>query len=79
MITKAKKKASDITGAQIVTINPKGSSVPALRFAGDAPEIGATITAKLDNGVSYTGTVAAVTEAGGFVVAELIDGLTPLT
>jgi hypothetical protein len=45
---------------------------------GDVPEKGDVLQFAMSNGVTYSGTVADATEAGGEVLAEFTSGLVPV-
>lgn len=72
------KVVAAMTGAKLITMPRGDQTFPALIYAADeAPAKGAKIKVKLDNGVTYTGTVHDSTMADGEVLVELRDGLTP--
>jgi len=66
-----------ITGARIVTMPTPTGTTPAMICNGDVPEKGDVLQFAMSNGVTYSGTVADATEAGGEVLVEFTDGLTP--
>ena len=74
----SKKTHSAITGAKIVTMPTKTGSTPAMLYKGDVPEKGAVMQFLMPNGVTYSGTVADVTEADGEVLVEFTDGILPV-
>jgi len=47
-------------------------------YKGDVPEKGAVMQFAMPNGVTYSGTVADATEAGGEVLVEFTSGLVPV-
>lgn len=51
---------------------------PVAIYRGEAPEKGEAIRIVLGNGVTYTGTVAEVTEADGEVMIEFVNGIAPV-
>lgn len=67
-----------IDGGKIVPMTVGDKTAPALLFNGDAPDVGSKITMTLENGVTYRATVADVVEAGGEVMVEFKDGLSPV-
>ena len=60
-----------ITGARIVTMPTPTGTTPAMICNGDVLQFA------MSNGVTYSGTVADATEAGGETLVEFTDGLTP--
>jgi len=56
----------------------KTGSTPAMIYKGDVPEKGAVMQFLMPNGVTYSGTVADVTEADGEVLVEFTDGILPV-
>ena len=70
-------KAGPITGAHIVTMPTPTGTTPAMIYRGTAPEVGAVMQFAMPNGVTYSGTVAGAIEAGGEVLVEFKNGLTP--
>ena len=74
----SRAKAGPITGAYIVTMPTPTGSTPAMIYKGDVPEKGAVMHFAMPNGVTYSGTVADATEAGGEVLVEFTSGLVPV-
>ena len=74
----SKKTHSAITGAKIVTMPTKTGSTPAMIYKGDVPENGSVMKFTMPNGVTYSGTVADVTEADGEVLVEFKNGILPV-
>lgn len=68
---------SVIDDVQIVRTKQDGISPPCALYKGTAPDVGATIKFRLDNGVVYSGVVAEVTDAAGEVLVEFKDGIQP--
>lgn len=67
----------DIEAVTIVRM-PRGAyDYPAVLYMGAAPEKGDELRFKLENDVTYVGTVHDVTEADGEILAEFIDGIAP--
>ena len=56
---------------------PTGTT-PAMICNGDVPEKGDVLQFSMSNGVTYSGTVADATEAGGEVLVEFTSGLVPV-
>lgn len=75
----APEKLDLIKGVTLTRTKLDGVSAPCAIYDGDAPRKGTKIAFKLDNGVTYTGTVAGVTEADGNVLVEFKDGITPVS
>ena len=73
----SRAKAGPITGARIVTMPTPTGTTPAMICNGDVPEKGDVLQFAMSNGVTYSGTVADATEAGGETLVEFTDGLTP--
>jgi len=73
----SRAKAGPITGARIVTMPTPTGTTPAMIYNGDVPEKGDVLQFAMSNGVTYSGTVADVTEAGGKVLVEFTSGLVP--
>jgi len=71
-------KTKVITGARIVTMPTPTGTTPAMIYKGDLPEKGAVMQFAMSNGVTYSGTVAGATEAGGEVLVEFTSGLVPV-
>ena len=71
-------KAGPITGARIVTMPTPTGTTPAMIYKGCVPEKGAVMQFAMANGVTYSGTVADATEAGGEVLVEFTSGLVPV-
>jgi hypothetical protein len=67
-----------ITGARIVTMPTKTGTTPAMAYNGKTPKVGDVLQFAMPNGVTYSGTVADVTEAGGEVLVEFTSGLVPV-
>ena len=65
-----------IENVTIARIRPD-DPFPVAFFRGEAPEKGEAIRIILDNGLTYSGTVAEVTEADGEVMVEFTDGIAP--
>ena len=61
-----------ITGARIVTMPTPTGTTPAMICNGDVLQFA------MSNGVTYSGTVADATEAGGEVLVEFTSGLVPV-
>jgi hypothetical protein len=47
-------------------------------YKGDVPEKGAVMQFAMPNSVTYSGTVADATEAGGEVLVEFTNGILPV-
>ena len=71
-------KAGPITGARIVTMPTPTGTTPAMIYNGDVPEKGDVLQFAMSNDVTYSGTVADATEAGGEVLVEFTSGLVPV-
>jgi len=71
-------KAKLITGARIVTMPTPTGSTPAMLYRGRAPNAGDVLDFAMPNGVTYSGTVAEVTETDGEVLVEFTNGITPI-
>ena len=71
-------KAGPITGARIVTMPTPTGTTPAMIYNGDVPEKGVVMQFAMSNGVTYSGTVADATEAGGEVLVEFTNGILPV-
>ena len=67
-----------ITGARIVTMPTPTGTTPAMIYNGDVPEKGDVLQFAMSNGVTYSGTVADATEAGGEVLVEFTNGILPV-
>ena len=67
-----------ITGARIVTMPTQTGTTPAMIYNGDVPEKGDVLQFAMANGVTYSGTVADATGAGGEVLVEFTSGLVPV-
>jgi len=67
-----------ITGARIVTMQTPTGTTPAMIYNGDVPEKGDLLQFAMSNGVTYSGTVADATEAGGETLVEFTSGLVPV-
>lgn len=67
-----------ITGARIVTMPTPTGTTPAMICNGDVPEKGDVLQFAMSNGVTYSGTVADATEAGGEVLVEFTSSLVPV-
>jgi hypothetical protein len=74
----SRAKAGPITGARIVTMPTPTGTTPAMIYSGDVPEKGDVLQFAMSNGVTYSGTVADATEAGGEVLVEFTSGLVPV-
>ena len=74
----SRAKAGPITGAYIVTMPTPTGTTPAMIYNGDVPEKGDVLHFAMPNGVTYSGTVADATEAGGEVLVEFTSGLVPV-
>ena len=61
-----------ITGARIVTMPTPTGTTPAMICNGDVLQFA------MSNGVTYSGTVADATEAGGEVLVEFTSSLVPV-
>jgi len=72
------KKTKPITGARIVTMPTPTGTTPAMIYNGDVPEKGDVMQFAMSNGVTYSGTVADATEAGGEVLVEFTNGILPV-
>ena len=71
-------KTKPILGARIVTMPTPTGSTPAMIYKGDVPEKGVVMQFTMSNGVTYSGTVADATEAGGEVLVEFTNGILPV-
>ena len=71
-------KTKPITGARIVTMPTPTGTTPAMIYNGKTPKIGDVLQFAMPNGVTYSGTVADATEAGGEVLVEFTSGLVPV-
>ena len=67
-----------ITGARIVTMPTKTGTTPAMIYKGKTPKAGDVLQFAMSNGVTYSGTVADATEAGGETLVEFTSGLVPV-
>jgi len=74
----SRAKAGPITGAYIVTMPTPTGTTPAMIYNGDVPENGDVLHFAMPNGVTYSGTVADATEAGGEVLVEFTNGILPV-
>jgi len=74
----SRAKAGPITGARIVTMPTPTGTTPAMIYNGDVPEKGDVLQFAMSNGVTYSGTVADATEAGGKVLVEFTNGILPV-
>ena len=75
---KSRAKTGPITGALIVTMPTPTGTTPAMLYKGDVPEKGDVMQFAMPNGVTYSGTVADATEAGGEVLVEFTNGILPV-
>lgn len=80
--TAAKKPASPrvVAGVELkrMPMQDNQPSHPIALFKGEAPNKGDVLEFTLENGVTYRGTVADATEAGGEVLAEFSGPLVPV-
>jgi len=67
-----------ITDAHIVTMPTPTGTTPAMIYNGKTPKAGDVLHFAMPNGVTYSGTVADATEAGGEVLVEFTSGLVPV-
>ena len=74
----SRAKTGPITGAIIVTMQTPTGTTPAMLYKGDVPEKGDVMQFAMPNGVTYSGTVADATEAGGEVLVEFTNGILPI-
>ena len=74
----SRAKAGPITGARIFTMPTPTGTTPAMIYNGDVPEKGDVLQFAMSNGVTYSGTVADATEAGGEVLVEFTNGILPV-
>ena len=74
----SRAKAGPITGAYIVTMPTPTGTTPAMIYKGDVPEKGAVMQFAMPNGVTYSGTVADASAAGGEVLVELTHVILPV-
>jgi hypothetical protein len=73
------KEPTLIFGAEIVRMGRgDGHSPPCLSYDGAAPAKGEELAFLLENGVTYSGTVAVAIEADGNVLVEFVAGITPV-
>ncbi|WP_435170829.1 hypothetical protein [Falsirhodobacter sp. 1013] len=72
----AKADAAPMTGVKLIPMRVGHEMKPHARFKGEAPRKGSKLSFTLDDGVTYTGKVLAVTDLDGDVLVEF-DG--PLT
>jgi len=76
---KRKSKAPEIIEpVRLIKIARGDKNYPAVIYNGEAPQIGAPLLLKLENGVTYTGIVYDATVAGGEVLVEFVDGISPV-
>lgn len=67
-----------IEGARLINIPRGDKTYPAAVYVGDLPKTGAKLKFKLDNGVTYAGTVHDATEMDGEIICEFSEGLEPV-
>lgn len=72
-----KEAVADPIKATLARIRPDDQH-PVAIYRGTAPEKGKVIRITLDNGLTYSGKVADVTEADGEVMVEFKDGIAPV-
>jgi hypothetical protein len=67
-----------VEGARLIRVPRGDQNFPAAIYEGETPSAGDKIKIKLDNGVTYAGTVHDATSVDGEVMVEFRDGLTPV-
>jgi len=67
-----------IEPVRLIKIARGDKNYPAIIYNGEAPQIGETLLMRLDNGVTYTGTVYDMTAVSGEVLVEFTDGISPV-
>lgn len=69
---------SNMLTGQIIQQTIEGRGYPCLLCTGEAPQKGKKLKFTADNGTTYEGKITDVMDAGGELLIEFSEGLTPV-